>query len=184
MRWLALLIKPQILRGLAQPLPLKQSLILRSLPAINIIFLSRYKVLLNSLGELPMKSLDSLDQKIRETLAEHDSKLQKEIEVIDRGEGYFDLLMASIHGRQAWITYYIYGLSAVTLAVFIYSLTGYLASTSVDSSLDWALGLIACMFIFTVVKVIAFEQMLKFEMLREMKRIELRVMLKNRNNEG
>jgi len=101
MRWLALLIKPQILRGLAQPLPLKQSLILRSLPAINIIFLSRYKVLLNSLGEPPMKSLDSLDQKIRETLAEHDSKLQKEIEVIDRGEGYFDLLMASIHGRQA-----------------------------------------------------------------------------------
>jgi len=130
-----------------------------------------------------MKSLDSLDQKIRETLAEHDSKLQKEIEVIDRGEGYFDLLMASIHGRQAWITYYIYGLSAVTLAVFIYSLTGYLASTSVDSSLDWALGLIACMFIFTVVKVIAFEQMLKFEMLREMKRIELRVMLKNKDSE-
>ena len=127
-----------------------------------------------------MKSLDSLDQKICETLAEHDSKLQKEIEVIDRGEGYFDLLMASIHGRQAWITYYIYGLSAVTLAVFIYCLTGYLASTSVDSSLDWALGLIACMFIFTVVKVIAFEQMLKFEMLREMKRIELRPHLPTR----
>jgi len=40
------------------------------------------------------------------------------------------------------------------------------------------------MFIFTVVKVVAFEQMLKFEMLREMKRIELRVMLENRNNEG
>jgi hypothetical protein len=39
------------------------------------------------------------------------------------------------------------------------------------------------MFIFTVVKVIAFEQMLKFEMLREMKRIELRVMLKNKDSE-
>ena len=72
MHWLALLINPQILRGLAQPLPLEQSLFLRSLPAINIIFLSRCKVLLNSLGVLPMKNLDSLDQRIRETLAEHD----------------------------------------------------------------------------------------------------------------
>ena len=33
-----------------------------------------------------MKSLDSLDQRIRETLAEHASKLQKEIEVMDHGE--------------------------------------------------------------------------------------------------
>ena len=142
-----------------------------------------------TLGGAPMKSLDSLDQKIRATLAEHDSKLQKEIEVIDRGEGYFDLLKASFHGRQAWVTYYLYILGLATLALFIYCLTGYLASESVDSSLnsslnsslDWALGLIACMFVFTLIKIIAFEQLLKFEMLRELKRIEFRLMLENKN---
>ena len=132
-----------------------------------------------------MKNLDSLDQKIRATLAEHDSKLQKEIEVIDRGEGYFDLLRAGLHGRQAWVTYYLYKLGLATLALFIYCLTGYLASESVDSSLnsslDWALGLIACMFVFTLIKIIAFEQLLKFEMLRELKRIEFRLMLENKN---
>ena len=132
-----------------------------------------------------MKSLDSLDQKIRATLAEHDSKLKKEIELIDRGEGYFDLLKASFHGRQAWVTYYLYILGLATLALFIYCLTGYLASESVDSSLnsslDWALGLIACMFVFTLIKIIAFEQLLKFEMLRELKRIEFRLMLENKN---
>lgn len=136
-----------------------------------------------------MKNLDSLDQKIRATLAEHDSKLKKEIEVIDRGEGYFDLLKASFHGRQAWDTYYLYILGLATLALFIYCLTGYLASESVDSSLnsslnsslDWALGLIACMFVFTLIKIIAFEQLLKFEMLRELKRIEFRLMLENKN---
>lgn len=132
-----------------------------------------------------MKNLDSLDQKIRATLAEHDSKLKKEIEVIDRGEGYFDLLKASFHGRQAWVTYYLYILGLATLALFIYCLTGYLASESVDSSLnsslDWALGLIACMFVFTLIKIIAFEQLLKFEMLRELKRIEFRLMLENKN---
>lgn len=132
-----------------------------------------------------MKNLDSLDQKIRATLAEHDSKLQKQIEVIDRGEGYFDLLKASFHGRQAWVTYYLYILGLATLALFIYCLTGYLASESVDSSLnsslDWALGLIACMFVFTLIKIIAFEQLLKFEMLRELKRIEFRLMLENKN---
>lgn len=136
-----------------------------------------------------MKNLDSLDQKIRATLAEHDSKLQKQIEVIDRGEGYFDLLKASFHGRQAWVTYYLYILGLATLALFIYCLTGYLASGSVDSSLnsslnsslDWALGLIACMFVFTLIKIIAFEQLLKFEMLRELKRIEFRLMLENKN---
>jgi len=132
-----------------------------------------------------MKNLDSLDQKIRATLAEHDSKLKKEIEVIDRGEGYFDLLKASFHGRQAWVTYYLYILGLATLALFIYCLTGYLASDSVDSSLnsslDWALGLIACMFVFTLIKIIAFEQLLKFEMLRELKRIEFRLMLENKN---
>ena len=136
-----------------------------------------------------MKSLDSLDQKIRATLAEHDSKLKKEIELIDRGEGYFDLLKASFHGRQAWVTYYLYILGLATLALFIYCLTGYLASESVDSSLnsslnsslDWALGLIACMFVFTLIKIIAFEQLLKFEILRELKRIEFRLMLENKN---
>ncbi len=136
-----------------------------------------------------MKNLDSLDQKIRATLAEHDSELQKEIEVIDRGEGYFDLLKASFHGRQAWVTYYLYILGLATLALFIYCLAGYLASESVDSSLnsslnsslDWALGLIACMFVFTLIKIIAFEQLLKFEMLRELKRIEFRLMLENKN---
>ncbi len=136
-----------------------------------------------------MKNLDSLDQKIRATLAEHDSKLKKEIELIDRGEGYFDLLKASFHGRQAWVTYYLYILGLATLALFIYCLTGYLASESVDSSLnsslnsslDWALGLIACMFVFTLIKIIAFEQLLKFEMLRELKRIEFRLMLENKN---
>ena len=136
-----------------------------------------------------MKNRDSLDQKIRATLAEHDSKLKKEIEVIDRGEGYFDLLKASFHGRQAWVTYYLYILGLATLALFIYCLTGYLASESVDSSLnsslnsslDWALGLIACMFVFTLIKIIAFEQLLKFEMLRELKRIEFRLMLENKN---
>ncbi len=136
-----------------------------------------------------MKNLDSLDRKIRATLAEHDSKLKKEIEVIDRGEGYFDLLKASFHGRQAWVTYYLYILGLATLALFIYCLTGYLASESVDSSLnsslnsslDWALGLIACMFVFTLIKIIAFEQLLKFEMLRELKRIEFRLMLENKN---
>ncbi len=87
-----------------------------------------------------MKNLDSLDQKIRATLAEHDSKLQKEIEVIDRGEGYFDLLKASFHGRQAWVTYYLYILGLATLALFIYCLTGYLASESVDSSLNSSLN--------------------------------------------
>lgn len=132
-----------------------------------------------------MKNLDSLDQKIRATLAEHDSKLKKEIELIDRGEGYFDLLKASFHGRQAWVTYYLYILGLATLALFIYCLTGYLASESVDSSLnsslDWALGLIACMFVFTLIKIIAFEQLLKFEILRELKRIEFRLMLENKN---
>ena len=136
-----------------------------------------------------MKNLDSLDQKIRATLAEHDSKLKKEIEVIDRGEGYFDLLKASFHGRQAWVTYYLYILGLATLALFIYCLTGYLVSESIDSSLssslnsslDWALGLIACMFVFTLIKIIAFEQLLKFEMLRELKRIEFRLMLENKN---
>jgi hypothetical protein len=71
-------------------------------------------------------------------------------------------------------------LGLATLALFIYCLTSYLASEGIDSSLDWALGLIACMFVFTLIKLIAFEQMLKFEMLRELKRIELRLMLKNR----
>ena len=132
-----------------------------------------------------MKNLDSLDKKSRAALAEHDSKLQQEIEMIDRGEGYFDLLKASFRGRQAWITYYLYLLGFVTLALFIYCLAGYLASESVDSSLnsslDWALGLIGCMFVFTLIKIIAFEQLLKFEMLRELKRIEFRLMLENKN---
>ena len=118
--------------------------------------------------------MNSIDEKIRKALTEED---QKAIEQIDDEAGLFELVGLTFKGKQAWMTYYMWG---GLLAVFIaglFFLDWYISTTDLKESLNWALALIACMFAIAIIKVIIGQQIIKMELMREIKRLEMRTML-------
>lgn len=118
--------------------------------------------------------MQDIDEKIRKALTTEDQKILAEL---DKGTGLFELIGMSFRGKQAWMMYYMYALGFVVFAVLVYFTVRYLNTADLKSSLSWALGIITCLFIILLVKIMAWQQMFKLELLRELKRLEMRLML-------
>lgn len=123
-----------------------------------------------------MKASTNLNRRVRNILIEKAPAVTSELDAIEQGEGYFGLLGASMKGRQAWVTYYLYVLGFATFFVALYCLSGYLDAARLEDKLDWALALVACLFVFSLVKIIGFDQIMKLEMLHEVRRLEMRIL--------
>lgn len=124
--------------------------------------------------------MSDIDEKIRNALAAED---QKAIDEIDDGAGLFELVGLTFKGKQAWVTYYMYFLGLLITGAFVYFLMQYLDATDIKESLNWAMLIIGCLFIFTLIKVLGWQQLQKVEMLREIKRLEMRIMLATEKHE-
>lgn len=124
-----------------------------------------------------MNAHKDIDQDLRRRLNEHAPGSAAELGAIERGAGLFSLLAASFQGKQAWVTALLYGAGGLAVVGLLMSGNAYLASTSVTDKLDWALGIIACLFLFFLVKVIGFALLAKLELLRELRRAERRIIL-------
>ncbi len=118
--------------------------------------------------------MNDIDEKIRQALAAED---QKAIDEIDDGAGLFELIGLTFKGKQAWISYYMYFMGIVVTGAGIYFLIQYLGTSDIKSSLNWALLIIACLFLITLLKIVSWQQIQKMELLREIKRLEMRIML-------
>ncbi|MDA1370601.1 MAG: hypothetical protein O2971_07555 [Proteobacteria bacterium] len=123
--------------------------------------------------------MNSIDEKIRKALSDEDKRL---IEEIDEQPGLFELMSMTYKGKQAWMTFYMYALGLVTFLAGLYFLSLYFDATDIKSSLTWALAIIVCLFVIMLVKIISWQQMLKMEILREIKRLEMRVMVGNHSD--
>ncbi len=118
--------------------------------------------------------MSDIDEKIRNALAAED---QKAIDEIDDGAGVFELVGLTFKGKQAWVTYYMYFLGLVVTGVFVYAIMQYLGTTDIKESLNWALLIVGCLFIINLIKVLGWQQLQKAELMREIKRLEMRIML-------
>ena len=125
--------------------------------------------------------MKSIDEQIREALAAEDRKL---IEQIDDEAGLFDMMGMTLRGKQAWMTWYMYALGFATFILGLYCLNEYFAATDLKTSLSWALAIITCIAVLIVVKVLGWQQMQKMELMREIKRLEMRVMLATERNKS
>ena len=124
--------------------------------------------------------MQDIDEKIRSNLNDEDQKIMDEI---DRGTGFFDLLGMGFKGKQAWMMYYMYFLGFVVFAALIYFVMQFFDTDDLKTSLAWALAIITCLFLIMLVKIMAWQQLFKLELLRELKRLEMRLMLANERAE-
>ena len=118
--------------------------------------------------------MSDIDEKIRNALVAED---QKAIDEIDDGAGLFELIGLTFKGKQAWMTYYMYFLGLVVATALVYFVTQYLGAADIKTSLNWALLILGCLFIITLIKILSWQQIQKAELLREIKRLEMRIML-------
>ena len=124
--------------------------------------------------------MSNIDEQIRNALATED---QKAIDEIDDGAGLFELIGLTFKGKQAWLSYYMYFLGLVITAAFVYFIIQYLGTSDIKTSLNWALLIIGCLFMITLVKILAWQQIQKAELMREIKRLEMRIMLVSEQNQ-
>lgn len=118
--------------------------------------------------------MQDIDEKIRQALTKEDQQIIAEL---DRGTGLFELIGMSFKGKQAWLMYITYAAGLAVFLLLVYFSIRYFDTADVKGSLTWALGIITCMFMISLVKIMAWQQMLKLELLRELKRLEMRLML-------
>ena len=115
-----------------------------------------------------------IDEKIRNALVAED---QKAIDEIDDGAGLFELIGLTFKGKQAWMTYYMYFLGLIVASALVYFVIQYLGAADIKTSLNWALLILGCLFMITLIKILSWQQIQKAELLREIKRLEMRIML-------
>ena len=118
--------------------------------------------------------MSDIDEKIRNALMAED---QKAIDEIDDGAGLFELIGLTFKGKQAWMTYYMYFLGLIVASALVYFVIQYLGAADIKTSLNWALLILGCLFMITLIKILSWQQIQKAELLREIKRLEMRIML-------
>mgnify|MGYP003691453077 FL=1 len=118
--------------------------------------------------------MSDIDEKIRNALVAED---QKAIDEIDDGAGLFELIGLTFKGKLAWMTYYMYFLGLIVASALVYFVIQYLGAADIKTSLNWALLILGCLFMITLIKILSWQQIQKAELLREIKRLEMRIML-------
>ncbi len=117
--------------------------------------------------------MSELDDKIRQALNKED---EVAIAQLNEQAGLFEMIGMSLHGRQAWMTYYMWILGLATFVFGLYALSRFFASDDTAVQLAWMLAINTCLAIIVVIKVLGWMQMTKLETLREIKRLEMRLL--------
>lgn len=118
--------------------------------------------------------MSNIDDEIRKALSQEE---QQSLDDLDNEMGVFEALALSFKGKQAWVTWYSYILGFAAFFIGVYCATRFFATEDLKLSLAWALGIIVCLFMLAIIKVIGWQQLLKHELLREIKRLEMRLLL-------
>jgi len=118
--------------------------------------------------------MNSIDEKIRTALATED---EKALEELGDEAGLVDMLGMALRGKQAWMSYFMYFLAFASFFAGLYFLNKYFSAPDLKTSLSWALAVIACMFSLSLTKIMGWQQLHKLEMMREIKRLEMRLIL-------
>ncbi len=117
--------------------------------------------------------MNDIDEQIRKALNEED---RAAIAQIGDQAGLFEMIGMSLRGRQAWLTYYMWVLGLATFVFGLYAVNEFFSSDEIASQLAWMLAINTCLAVFIVIKVIGWMQMNKLETMREIKRLELRLL--------
>ena len=117
--------------------------------------------------------MNEIDEEIKSALEDEDAKLFAEL---NDEAGLFELVGMSFKGKNAWMAWYMWIMGFIVFVLGVYALTLFLAETDLKVAMGWALTINACMFVIALIKIMSWQQMHKLDVMREIKRMEVRLL--------
>lgn len=117
--------------------------------------------------------MNEIDEEIKSALEDEDAKLFAEL---SDEAGVFELVGMSFKGKNAWVAWYMWIMGFIVFVLGVYALTLFLAENDLKTAMGWALTINACMFVIALIKIMSWQQMHKLEVMREIKRMEVRLL--------
>ena len=117
--------------------------------------------------------MTDIDEKIRQALSEEDHKA---LERMGDSDDPFGLALLAFKGNQRSSAVIVWIIGFVTFGLLLYCGYRYFAVDDLKQSLTWGLGIVLCGMSMVIVKVIAWQMMQTQVLIREVKRLELRLL--------
>ena len=115
--------------------------------------------------------MEDIDKLIKETLTQEEAKFYDELEE----QNFLEMVGGLFKGKNSWFMVWINAVSFVLGVVGIYCIFMFFQTGGTNDLIKWGLGGIFCLIGICQLKTIAFMQMYKDELAREVKRVELQV---------
>jgi hypothetical protein len=115
--------------------------------------------------------MNDIDEKIRKALNAEDQKI---LDQFGAEPGPIGLVLETFKGSQWWFTAGIWFFGFAVFALFLYFTFNYFAAEDIKTSLSWGIGILLCGMAMVIVKIGAWQQMQTQNLMREIKKLELR----------
>jgi len=120
-----------------------------------------------------MKTKKDIDNLIKQSLNEEDAKFYDNLEEPSILETFYSIFK----GKNSWVMIFSIIITLILIAFTAYALVNFFNSGSTDEMLKWGLAIFASLSTISLLKLYSWMQMNKNVMLREIKRLELKVSL-------
>ena len=116
-------------------------------------------------------NMEDIDQLIKETLTEEESKFYDSLEE----QNVLGMIFGIFQGKNKLILILMNIMTLVFFGLFIYCVVSFFDSTETNELIKWGIGSLVFLLGVSMLKIFAWMQMDKNAILREMKRLELQV---------
>ncbi|ARV14621.1 DUF6768 family protein [Polaribacter sp. SA4-12] len=114
-------------------------------------------------------NIEEIDQLIKETLTQEESKFYDGLEEQD----LFASVKGLFNGKLKWMISLLFFVNFIILGFLIYSMMQFFEATTTFELIKWAAASFLCILMMSMLKLFSWMQMNKNALLREIKRLEL-----------
>ena len=114
-------------------------------------------------------NIEEIDQLIKETLTQEESKFYDNLEE----QNILQMVLGLFKGKNKWIMFLMNFMTLVFFSLFIYCIIQFFNAVETKEFIKWATGTLIFLLGVSMLKIFAWMQMDKNALLREIKRLEL-----------
>jgi hypothetical protein len=114
-------------------------------------------------------NIEEIDQLIKETLTQEESKFYDNLEE----QNILQMVLGLFKGKNKWIMFLMNFMTLVFFSLFIYCIVQFFNAAETKEFIKWATGTLIFLLGVSMLKIFAWMQMDKNALLREIKRLEL-----------
>ncbi len=116
-------------------------------------------------------NFEDVDLIIKETLSKEEAKFYEELEELS----LFKKMGKVFTGKNSWIVVLMNLISLVFLVIFFYCVVQFFKTDAIDELIRYGIIALFCTLYISMIKIYFWQQMLKNDLYREMKRLELQI---------